>query len=424
MSGSSINNRVFSQSTIEALSKKVNKNQDENISVKEIKNSITDSKGNIDDSKLKSIGITNQEDIKKIKSEYKSFELDSKIVFQIPKDVKNNSSNEIKLNDENNSKKEFIHEILKNDPKQFKDIENKIKIIKNPENVKDFLNGVINILNKYKIKEQNKSLDNFHGKNPEAISILKNKGDEKKLSDDYIKEVKNFKGIHNINFTKNVGFIDKIYNETQNNFRIVGSNRSGLTDKLSTETKKEELEFRKLILNNKKNNLTPADLIKNALEVTKGDYHKAVLISNNVLKAVSHDLRDSIKMIDGGKNLFNSKAENYKKIGENVFSEDIKIVGKLSNLRSEAKNNTDKMGPWYHFFGVQLSCSRHGSDIANIETSIEHIGRNLPYIGTGTSKPDKEKANIDNLSINIFNKINSGLNISESYKNLYIDKGL
>lgn len=163
MSGSSINNRVFSQSTIEALSKKVNKNQDENISVKEIKNSITDSKGNIDDSKLKSIGITDQEDIKIIKSEYKSFDLDSKIVFQIPKDVKNNSSNEIKLNDENNSKKEFIHEILKNNPKQFKDIENKIKIIKNPENVKDFLNGVINILNKDKIKEI---------KNPAILDML------------------------------------------------------------------------------------------------------------------------------------------------------------------------------------------------------------------------------------------------------------
>lgn len=428
MSGSSINNRVFSPSTIEALSnKKINKNQDENISVKEIKNSITDSKGNIVDSKLKSIGITNQEDIKIIKSEYKNSQSDpNKILFQIsnsnnnliPKNIKPDNNPLIafqspseKLIIENKVKKNFIYEKIKNNPEKIQKFNEGIDKFGRISQLKlqSFLDAVIKIENKDKIKEQNKSLDIFHGKNPEAISILKNEGDEKKLSDDYFKEVKKFKGINNIDIS-----VKKKYDilDLQEYFSTSESPRTSIKLKnnyLNNETKEFENSFRETILNSKNNNLTPSDIIKIALKTTKGDYHKAVSTVHNVFKSITYDLREAQLTKNNIDNFFNSNSKTYlKKLDSKSFKEDLLIVNNLSNLRSDSKNNTDKMGPWYHFFGVQSISSKAGETIGNVAVTAEHLGRYLKIIGAGADSPvDTEKEKLDNLSLDIFIKLKS-----------------
>lgn len=112
MSGSSINNRVFSPSTIEALSKKVDKNQDKNVLISELKSLDKNKNGNLDTKELNSIGITNTEDIKEIQSEFKNHKSDPNKVFF--------SSNKLNLNNfsEDQFKKyQNINSLLKNSPK-------------------------------------------------------------------------------------------------------------------------------------------------------------------------------------------------------------------------------------------------------------------------------------------------------------------
>ncbi|MEK7432325.1 MAG: hypothetical protein AABZ74_04270 [Cyanobacteriota bacterium] len=123
---------------------------------------------------------------------------------------------------------------------------------------------------------------------------MKNKGDEKKLSDDYVKEVKNFKGIHNIDNSSILNLTESLDHFDNSYFNISESPRTSTKTEnhyLKTETKESEIKLRDKILKSEKKNLTPVDLIKSALEVTKGDYHKAVLTLHNSLKSIAYDLR-------------------------------------------------------------------------------------------------------------------------------------
>lgn len=312
------------------------------------------------------------------------------------------------LTESNTIKKHFILKKMKNNPEQLKKFNELLSNInpKNQEKIKEILDKTVSLINKDKLAEQKSNQTVFYGKNKGCVAILKNKDDEKKLSDDYVKVVKSFKGLKNIDISFNSSFFKKI-EQGRDYFRVEGSNRVsyGITNELASNSKKEESLFRSTLLSSKRSNLTPVDFIKSALEITKGDYQKATLVVHNTLKSITYDLRDADKDKDKDplNRFFTKNARNYKIIGTEKFTEDLKIVGKLANLRSDVKSN-DKMGVWYHFFGVQLACSTQSSSFANAEITMEHIARK-GYPLTSISPVDDEKSNIDNLSYDIFKKL-------------------
>jgi hypothetical protein len=108
-------------------------------------------------------------------------------------------------------------------------------------------------------------------------------------------------------------------------------------------------------------NLLPNHVLKLALETTHGDYPLAMLTMHNLLKELTYASREP----NGGNSaLLGWNAEdrgtgtdviNASHAGYDVHSpvEVQALIGKLSNLR-EANDpaRTDKMGPWYHLYGV------------------------------------------------------------------------
>ncbi|MFN8576598.1 MAG: hypothetical protein U0354_07055 [Candidatus Sericytochromatia bacterium] len=162
--------------------------------------------------------------------------------------------------------------------------------------------------------------------------------------------------------------------------------------------------LQKNILNSGKENLTPADVLKFALDATKGDYGLASLAANNLLKNLTYRGR-----FEGAQSL--SKDE-------------LAIVSKLGNLRES--NSGDKMGPWYHFFGIQAAYAiTERPNVARSLVDWEHtirseeaqeirhaVGASLEMAGIGEkpalSPVDKEKGEIDyascDLADNLFSK--------------------
>lgn len=268
-------------------------------------------------------------------------------------------------------------------------------------------------------KTELENLSIIHGTNKNTVSILKNKDDAKKFSSDYLKTVLSFKGLQNVG-----SFSPLNITELFTDFNVSESPRTSDRLKNNTITKitqEFEPKLREKILKSDKKNLTPSDLIKYALEVTKGDYSKAVLTLHNSLKSITYDLRKAKYDSKKGYSTFDSKSKFYNSnpnLGKKAFDEDITIVSKLSNLRVNPNKNTDKMGMWYHFFGVQTVSSREGSIVSYFAVGKEHDSRGDKESNVSKSPIDKEKENLDNLSWFLFSKINS----FPSAHNSFLDK--
>ena len=120
--------------------------------------------------------------------------------------------------------------------------------------------------------------------------------------------------------------------------------------------------------------LTPADVMRLALSVTNGNYTLATMTAHNLLKNVTYTGRDM--------------AKNQVLIPANKDARELtQIVGKLENLRGEPGAG-DKMGPWYHGFGVLFISSLVGRPGGTTLTDAEHFTR---LFGLGGSQVDKEK---------------------------------
>lgn len=268
-------------------------------------------------------------------------------------------------------------------------------------------------------KTELENLSIMHGTNKNTVSILKNKEDAKKFSSDYIKTVLSFKGLQNIG-----SFSPLNITELFTDFNVSESPRTSnkLKDHTLTKMTQEfEPKLREKILKSDKKNLTPSDLIQCALEVTKGDYSKAVLTLHNSFKSITYDLRKAKYDSKNGYSTFDSNSKFYNSnpnLGKKAFEEDITIVSKLSNLRANPNKNTDKMGMWYHFFGVQTVSSRESSIISYIAVGKEHDSRGDKESNVSKSPIDKEKESLDNLSWFLFSKINS----FPSAHNSFLDK--
>lgn len=145
-------------------------------------------------------------------------------------------------------------------------------------------------------------------------------------------------------------------------------------------------------------NMSPKEVLDCALKATDNNYSLAVLSLHNIFKNIAYENRN-----DGIKT---------------ASTNDLKIISKLGSLRAENTKSKDKMGAWYHFFGVQVAYTQTNIGITSTGVDSEHLIRKEPFrkirsvisdinnytAMTGVSSPspiDKEKENIDNISIEI-----------------------
>jgi hypothetical protein len=126
------------------------------------------------------------------------------------------------------------------------------------------------------------------------------------------------------------------------------------TSKFSTETREQEKSLRSWVLSQEAGaDLEPSDIYKKSLELNNGDSHKATLTAYNMLTNVTSSVR-------GGK------------ATETEKNEDRKIMDRLVSLRpSDTKYSTDKMGPWYHLFGVGVA-SQYG--LGGVASFVSKMG--------------------------------------------------
>jgi hypothetical protein len=107
--------------------------------------------------------------------------------------------------------------------------------------------------------------------------------------------------------------------------------------------------------------LMPNDLLKMALDVTNGDYPLAMLTAHNLLKELTYANRAP----NGGVSALLGWAADDRGTDDDAINAshpgyDVRspaqvqaLIGKLSNLRdANDPTQADKMGPWYHLYGV------------------------------------------------------------------------
>lgn len=162
------------------------------------------------------------------------------------------------------------------------------------------------------------------------------------------------------------------------------------------------------ILDHPGKNMDPATVLKLALKATDGDYGLAVLSAHNLFKYIAYNARQTAAHPDGAPSKLD---DDY-----------VKVMEKLGNLRPEISKNRDKMGPWYHFFGIQVVAAAYSNaEAGTVSVAAEHfirldgvkdirggmgnaIGR---FFGRSVepSPSDAEKAAVDQVSINLARKI-------------------
>lgn len=104
-----------------------------------------------------------------------------------------------------------------------------------------------------------------------------------------------------------------------------------------------------------KANLGPEDVLKLALDASGGDYTQAALAAHNLLKYVAYTGRENLSHLN---------------------NDELALVNKLGNLRpTGSKNEADKMGPWYHFFGVLAMGALTGREATRLAMNAEHLSR-------------------------------------------------
>lgn len=152
--------------------------------------------------------------------------------------------------------------------------------------------------------------------------------------------------------------------------------------------------------------LEPHEVFRMAVEVTKGDLPFAMLIAHNLLKEAAYARRLGQPMVIGrvppgfGKPLQSDVPEDqeikeqYSRYfegkavyaGQDFIIRDPDLINsKLRDLRPVYdKNAEDRLGPWYHMFGILFvgSNPQLGESFASLGASIENATRQL-NLGSG-----------------------------------------
>ncbi|PKN54339.1 MAG: hypothetical protein CVU56_27150 [Deltaproteobacteria bacterium HGW-Deltaproteobacteria-14] len=182
---------------------------------------------------------------------------------------------------------------------------------------------------------------------------------------------------------------------------VIASNQGNVLEMLVNGAKSGPIitKFQGAIQGSSKQGMSPADVLELALQAAGGDYSLAVLAAHNYLKWLCYEGR-------GGK----------------LPGAHQRVVSRLANLRpAGSKGEADKMGPWYHFFSVQVVASFSPTNpgaMAKLAGLVEHnlrtpgaqqLRKGTNLVGgkgkAAISKLDPNKAAADELSSEIVDTV-------------------
>lgn len=131
-------------------------------------------------------------------------------------------------------------------------------------------------------------------------------------------------------------------------------------------------------------NLMPDDVLGMAMQQIENDYWAALLVTHNLLKEVAYSKRYGLPAIIG----FDIAAPD--NVDKFVSIEPDLVIDKLANIRPPGDPNmSDKMGPWYHMFGILFIGAITSPTEAQFSANVESLTR---WFGLGSNQdPFKEE---------------------------------
>jgi hypothetical protein len=165
-------------------------------------------------------------------------------------------------------------------------------------------------------------------------------------------------------------------------------------------TAQTEGRLRESILAAPRGSLTPARVMDMALDASGGNYPIATLTAHSVLKSAAIHGREVVERMQARANNLatgvitqaqydRDMADLRKKL--KPYSD---IAARMKNLRPDPTVEGDKLGPWYHAFGVMALGSVHGGTDAMGGVIWEHESRKRGWFGK-KGKYDPIEAAID-----------------------------
>ena len=139
----------------------------------------------------------------------------------------------------------------------------------------------------------------------------------------------------------------------------------------ATRVRQQEKQLGDWILKQSgENKLDPADIYKKSLELNQGDAFNANLTAHNLMKNLTASER----------NATSSTPE--------IRQRDSQIENRLMNLReSNDPNLQDKMGPWYHLFGIGVAgAAANGATFGAVKNGGQQAFDQVPRTGSDPGK--------------------------------------
>ena len=158
-------------------------------------------------------------------------------------------------------------------------------------------------------------------------------------------------------------------------------------------TEKTEKKLLAAILKAKEDSLLPSDVMKMALDASDGSYPLAVLTAHAVLKVATKKGRS-----DGLTPMFSRRSQrDWKKAYElrHKLKPHSEVAKRLRNLRPEGDTTGDKLGPWYHGFGILTAGAISSPAGADWGQYGEHMLKWLGEFGPAEGRYNAEKEATD-----------------------------
>jgi len=153
-------------------------------------------------------------------------------------------------------------------------------------------------------------------------------------------------------------------------------------------TAQTEQPLQQAILHAAPHSLFPENVLKLALDVCDGNYPLAVTTGHAVLKIATYEGRSVLKRM-----FARARGNKWDSIPD--LAKSLKphsdIAKRLHNLRPGDDTTGDKLGPWYHGFGLLTAGALSSPEGAHIGAKGEHTSKWLGwFIGEGDYNPEKE----------------------------------
>jgi hypothetical protein len=168
-----------------------------------------------------------------------------------------------------------------------------------------------------------------------------------------------------------------------------------LTKNLSGGSSKELALAEKIMASG--GNLAPGDVLGMALDVCSGDYWLATLTAHNMLKEITYAERSGHQPVLGWNGANTDDATKFRIVRAGD------VTGKLANLRPTGDQFIkDKMGPWYHLYGLLFIGGMASGNEADYLAWMENMTRKL-HLG---SDPDRFKEDMNTWAANLSHAMN------------------